>query len=145
MLQRALAAEVFAHPADLASKGTALENFAFFEAYFSNFIEGTTFEVAEAKQIVFEGAIIANRSQDSHDILGTFQAANAAPWRNQPAATAQDFLGWLKSVNALVMQARPDQLPGQWKEQRNMAGKHYSSCPNRCQEPWSKATSVFVH
>ncbi|KQN73239.1 cell filamentation protein Fic [Duganella sp. Leaf61] len=122
MLQRALAAEIFAHPADPASKGTALENFAFFEAYFSNFIEGTTFEVAEAKQIVFEGAIIANRSQDSHAILGTFQAANAAPWRNQPAATAQDFLGWLKCVNALVMQTRPDQLPGQWKEQRNMAG-----------------------
>lgn len=121
-LHGALASEVFAHHSDPAPKGAALENFAFFEAYFSNFIEGTTFEVAEAEQIVFEGAIIPNRSEDSHDILGTFQAATAAPWRNRPASKVDDFLSWLKSVNALVMQARPDKTPGQWKEKSNMAG-----------------------
>jgi hypothetical protein len=122
VLHAALADAVFAHPADPATKGTALANFAFFEAYFSNFIEGTTFEVEEAEQIVFEGAIIPNRSEDSHDILGTFRAASTTPWRNRPAPTAEDFLDWLKSVNALVMQARPDKGPGQWKEKRNMAG-----------------------
>jgi hypothetical protein len=122
VLHAALADTVFAHPADSAVRGTALENFAFFEAYFSNFIEGTTFEVEEAEQIVFEGAIIPNRSEDSHDILGTFRAASTTPWRNRPAPNADEFLGWLKSVNALVMQARPDKRPGQWKEKRNMAG-----------------------
>lgn len=122
VLHGALASEMFAHPPDTASKGTALEHFAFFESYFSNFIEGTTFEVAEAEQIVFGGVIIPNRSEDSHDILGTFNAASATPWRNRPATTAADFLSWLKSVNALVMQARPDKMPGQWKEKRNMAG-----------------------
>lgn len=121
-LHGALAAEVFAHPHDPASRGTALEHFAFFESYFSNFIEGTTFEVAEAEQIVFGGVIIPNRSEDSHDVLGTFKAATATPWRNRSAPTAEDFLSWLKSVNALVMQARPDKTPGQWKEKRNMAG-----------------------
>ncbi|PQV52598.1 Fic family protein [Paraburkholderia sp. BL21I4N1] len=122
VLHGALASGIFAHPADPASKGMALENFAFFEAYFSNFIEGTTFEVEEAEQIVFAGAIIPNRSEDSHDILGTFRAASTTPWRNQPAPTADHFLAWLKSVNALVMQARPNKRPGQWKEKRNMAG-----------------------
>lgn len=122
MLHGALVDAVFAHPVDSAARGTALENFAFFEAYFSNFIEGTTFEVGEAEQIVFEGAIVANRQEDSHDILGTFQAASMTPWRNRFASTADDFLDWLKSVNALVMQARPDKRPGQWKEKRNMAG-----------------------
>ncbi|WGS50700.1 Fic family protein [Paraburkholderia sp. D15] len=122
VLHGALSGSVFAHPVDASNRGVALENFAFFEAYFSNFIEGTTFEVEEAEQIVFAGAIIANRSEDSHDILGTFRAASSTPWRNQSASMPDGFLDWLKSVNALVMQARPDKRPGQWKEKRNMAG-----------------------
>jgi Fic family protein len=121
-LHAALVKAVFAHPPDRAGQGQALENFAFFEAYFSNFIEGTTFEVAEAEQIVFEGAIIPNRSEDSHDILGTFNAASSQPWRNQPPSNADSFLDWIKSVNALVMRARPEKRPGEWKEKSNMAG-----------------------
>ena len=45
----------------------------FFEAYFSNFIEGTEFEVEEASAIVFGGKIPELRSQDAHDILGTYR------------------------------------------------------------------------
>ncbi|MES2106475.1 MAG: Fic family protein [Pseudomonadota bacterium] len=107
---------------DKAPSGHALETFAFFESYFSNFIEGTTFEVGEAEQIIFEGAIIPNRSEDSHDVLGTFRAATVAPWRNAPPTTDEEFLQWLKSVNALVMAARPDKRPGEWKEKANQAG-----------------------
>lgn len=122
VLFSALRAGVFPQVNDRAPSGLALENFAFFEAYFSNFIEGTTFEVAEAEKIVFEGAIIPNRTEDSHDILGTFLAATQAPWRNKPPANADDFLQWLKSVNALVMEARPDKSPGEWKQIGNQAG-----------------------
>ncbi|BBO58935.1 Fic family protein [Mycoavidus sp. B2-EB] len=113
---------VFAPIPDPAPLGIAMENFAFFEAYFSNYIEGTTFEVEEAEKIVFEGTIILNRSEDSHDILGTFHAATSPPWRNQSPQTEDDFLSWLKNVNALVMQARPDKEPGRWKAQANQAG-----------------------
>ena len=105
-----------------ADSGVSRENFAFFESYFSNYIEGTTFLVSEAEDIVFEGKLIANRTEDSHDILGTFQAALRAPWRDQPASTADDFLAWLKNVNALVMQSRLDKQPGEWKDQNNQAG-----------------------
>lgn len=121
-LHAALVSNVFNAVPDPAASGNALENFAFFEAYFSNFIEGTTFEVEEAEQIIFEGAIIPNRSEDSHDILGTFQAATSSQWRNRPPQNADEFLAWLKNVNALVMQARPDKGPGQWKEKANQAG-----------------------
>jgi hypothetical protein len=105
-----------------ADSGVSRENFAFFESYFSNYIEGTTFLVSEAEEIVFEGKLIANRTEDSHDILGTFQAAMRSPWRDQPASTADDFLAWLKNVNALVMQSRLDKQPGEWKDQNNQAG-----------------------
>lgn len=107
---------------ETASSGQALETFSFFEAYFSNFIEGTTFEVSEAEQIVFEGKVIPNRSEDSHDVLGTFRVAMAQPWRNIPARTEDEFMHWLKSVNALVMQARPEKRPGEWKDKVNQAG-----------------------
>jgi len=73
---------------DPAPSGSARENFAFFEAYFSNYIEGTTFTVEEeAEEIVFHGQIIENRGEDSHDVLGTFNAAANAPWRDQPHRT----------------------------------------------------------
>ena len=45
----------------------------FFEAYFSNFIEGTEFKVEEAAEIIFQGKIPKNRPKDAHDILGTYQ------------------------------------------------------------------------
>jgi hypothetical protein len=115
--------------ADPAPTGTARENFAFFEAYFSNYIEGTTFTVEEAEDIVFHGQIVENRSEDSHDILGTFNAAALAPWRDQPPRTADDFLYWLRSVNALVMQQRADKKPGEWKDKTNQAGSTYFVVP----------------
>jgi hypothetical protein len=116
-------------PADPAPSGVARENFAFFEAYFSNYIEGTTFTVEEAEGIVFHGQIVENRSEDSHDILGTFNAAALAPWRDQPPRTADDFLYWLRSVNALVMQSRADKKPGEWKDKANQAGNTFFVMP----------------
>jgi hypothetical protein len=115
--------------ADPAPSGVARENFAFFEAYFSNYIEGTTFTVEEAEDIVFHGQIVENRSEDSHDILGTFNAAALAPWRDQPPRTADDFLYWLRSVNALVMQKRADKKPGEWKDKANQAGSTFFVTP----------------
>jgi hypothetical protein len=115
--------------ADPAPSGLARENFAFFEAYFSNYIEGTTFTVEEAEDIVLRGQIIENRSEDSHDVLGTFNAAVLAPWRDQPPRTADEFLYWLRSVNALVMQKRADKKPGEWKDKANQVGNTFFVMP----------------
>jgi Fic/DOC family len=114
---------------DPASSGVARENFAFFEAYFSNYIEGTTFTVEEAEDIIFHGQIVENRSEDSHDVLGTFNAAALPPWRDQPPHTPDDFLFWLRSVNALVMQKRVDKKPGEWKDKPNQAGSTFFVVP----------------
>lgn len=126
MLFDSLFASLHAHPLPevpaTADTGIALENFTFFEAYFSNYIEGTTFMVSEAEAIVFAGQFISNRAEDSHDILGTFETALRPPWRNRPPQTADDFLLWLKNVNALVMRARHDKNPGEWKTRDNQAG-----------------------
>ena len=91
--------------------------------------EGTTFEVEEAEAIIFDGKIIENRNEDSHDILGTFRAATTAPWRDRPPQSADDLLVWLQNVNALVMQQRADKKPGEWKEKGNQAGGTYFVVP----------------
>lgn len=117
-----LRSEVLPEAKATAKAGAARENFAFVESYFSNDIEGTRFLFGEAEELVFEGKLIPNRIEDCRDILGTFQAAMHPPWHDQPPRTADDFLYWLKSINALVMKGRPERSPGEWKKQNNRFG-----------------------
>lgn len=104
-----------------ADVGVARENFAFFEAYFSNCIEGPDFHVSDAEEIVFKSKLISSLTENSLDMLGTFQAAMQTPWRNQPPQTAEEFLLSLKNINAIVMRYRLDQNPGEWKDQNHQA------------------------
>jgi hypothetical protein len=48
---------------------------AFFEAYFSNFIEGTEFGVEEARRIAVEGLVPESRPADAHDVSATYRLA----------------------------------------------------------------------
>ena len=67
---------------DPATEGPAFHHIASFDAYFSNYIEGTEFGVEEARAIVFDGAIPAERPADAHDVLGT------SGWSETPAGSA---------------------------------------------------------
>jgi hypothetical protein len=131
---------------EVATTPQARDNFAFFEAYFSNFIEGTTFTVEEADQIIYQGVILPGRAEDAHDILGTYRAAITPPWRNQFPKKSEAFLHWLKSVNALVMGKRPDKLPGEWKSQANQAGStlfvHPDLVPGTLLEGFDRITGL---
>jgi hypothetical protein len=108
--------------ADPAKSGMSAFNFAFFESYFSNYIEGTAFTVEEASEIIFDGKIIPGRNEDSHDILGTFKVIMEQPFRSKPPKNEDDFLVWLQQCNHQILSSRPDKNPGQWKEQTNQAG-----------------------
>lgn len=101
---------------------TGIANLAFFEAYFSNFIEGTEFEVEEARDIVFNNVIPEDRPQDAHDIIGTFEiVSNNAEMSLRPTS-AENLLDLLRRRHASVMSARPDMRPGRFKERPNRAG-----------------------
>jgi len=100
----------------------SFRNFAFFESYFSNFIEGTVFEVSEAKNIVDTGVPMPSRDDDSHDILGTYQiASNRNDIRIIPS-TAVEFLSLLQSRHKTLLSARLNKSPGQFKTKNNRAG-----------------------
>lgn len=95
---------------------------AFFEAYFSNLIEGTEFEVEEAEEIVFGGIVPEGRPEDAHDVLGTFGIVTDPELRARTPADADDFAELLRLLNRRILEARPDKAPGEWKQRANRAG-----------------------
>lgn len=103
----------------------------FFEAYFSNFIEGTEFEVDEAAEIVFDGRIPQDRPEDAHDVLGTYRVvADAAEMRRIPTRF-DEFIDSLRARHARVMEGRPDKSPGIFKTTQNRAGDTVFVTPER--------------
>lgn len=100
----------------------SFRNFAFFEAYFSNYIEGTVFEVSEAKEIIDTGMPLPSRSGDSHDVLGTYQIVSDKNEMKIVTSNENKFLDILQSRHKILLSARSDKNPGQFKERNNRAG-----------------------
>jgi fido (protein-threonine AMPylation protein) len=96
--------------------------FAFFEAYFSNYIEGTEFLVEEAEAIVFEGAIPADRPADAHDVLGTYDVVADATLRARTPRDLASLEQLLRAIHARILSARPEASPGNYKTAPNRAG-----------------------
>jgi Fic family protein len=111
------------HEKDLSLN--AFRNFAFFEAYFSNFIEGTVFEVEEAKEIIDSGIPLPSRSNDSHDVLGTYQIVSDKTELSRTFNDVDAFLSTLQLWHKTLLFARTDKKPGQFKERNNRAGDTY--------------------
>lgn len=95
----------------------------FFEAYFSNYIEGTEFEIGEAYHIVFEGAIPEERPEDAHDILGTFRVVSDLAEMTRVAKSSEEFLELLKYRHSIIMDGRKDVRPGEFKIKSNRWGE----------------------
>ncbi len=104
---------------------SSFRNFAFFEAYFSNYIEGTVFEVSEAKNIVDTGVPLPNRGDDSHDILGTYQIVSNRNEMKLIPSNTDEFLGLLQSRHKTLLASRVGKSPGQFKEKNNRAGNTF--------------------
>ncbi len=94
----------------------------FFEAYFSNFIEGTEFEVAEAAAIVFDSRIPKDRPEDAHDVLATYRVVSDPVEMARTPSSASELFDLLRSRHARVMEGRPDKSPGAFKTMQNRAG-----------------------
>jgi hypothetical protein len=100
----------------------AYRNFAFFECYFSNYIEGTEFTVDEAKQIIATSKPLPARDEDSHDVLGTYQITSNRNEMSLVPDSSDQLLSLLKERHAVLLSARPGKLPGEFKDKNNRAG-----------------------
>ncbi len=94
----------------------------FFEAYFSNFIEGTEIAVDEAADIVFKGHIPKARPEDAHDVLGTWKVVSDQQEMSRLPRRFEELATLLKSRHAQIMEGRPDKGPGRFKADPNRAG-----------------------
>lgn len=109
-------------PATVTPTNQARANFAFLESYFSNFIEGTEFDVQEARGFVLEGKPIEQRPKDSHDVIGVFRQAVSPAWVNQTLSSGEPVLAQLRARHADQMAERPEVSPGEFKVHANRAG-----------------------
>lgn len=108
---------------DINTETIAFRNFAFFEAYFSNYIEGTIFEIEEAKSIIQTETPIPNRDEDSHDILGTYKLVSNQKEMNTTPSNPEELLHILQYRHQILLTARTSKKPGQFKDKNNRAGE----------------------
>lgn len=101
----------------------SFRNFSFFEAYFSNYIEGTVFEVSEAKEIVDSGIPLPERSSDSHDVLGTYRLVSDKNEMKIIPKDGNELLQILQLRHKILLSARSDKNPGEFKVKNNRAGE----------------------
>lgn len=99
-----------------------LKHLAFFEAYFSNYIEGTEFEVSEAADIIFHHKTVKDRPLDAHDIVGTYQIISDPEKSQYVPSSVGALIDILKAYHHQLMSVRVDKSPGEFKTQMNRAG-----------------------
>jgi hypothetical protein len=112
---------VITHPALSADSGRRT-TLPFWEAYFSNFIEGTDFLPDEAERIVYQGEIPVGRPEDAHDVLGTYQLVSDEAEMRRRAGSADEFVEQLRVWHRMILAGRPDKRPGEFKMSANQAG-----------------------
>ena len=115
----------------------------FFEAYFSNFIEGTEFAVDEAADIVFKGYIPKARPEDAHDVLGTWRVVSDQNEMSRLPGSSTELIALLKSRHARIMEGRPDKGPGRFKSEPNRAGSTTFVTPELVEGTLAKGFEIY--
>lgn len=140
-LHARLAAEPFQElPKPPASE---FDNRAFWEAYFSNFIEGTKFSVEEARIIVYDQtaakALMAKRPEDAHDVLETYRLIVDPKVSAEIPKDGSHLLRLLERRHARMMASRPDVEPGVFKKIQNQFGSRVFVAPDLTEETLVRA------
>lgn len=103
----------------------SFRSFAFFEAYFSNYIEGTEFELEDARRIIETDTPIPTRDEDSHDVLGTYKLVSNKTEMSITPTSPEQMLEILLYRHKVLLNARTSMKPGQFKDKNNRAGETY--------------------
>ena len=117
-----LAGKIFPQHIDQNTSVKSYKTFAFFEGYFSNYIEGTEFTIEEAKEIITTETPLSARDEDSHDILGTYRIVSDKKEMSICPSNANEFLDLMRRRHAILLQSRISKKPGEFKDKNNRAG-----------------------
>ncbi|MGD0378822.1 MAG: Fic family protein [Acidimicrobiales bacterium] len=116
----------------------------FFEAYFSNFIEGTEFGVEEARRIAIEGDIPPERPADAHDVAATYRIVSDPAMRSLSPASADELVELLLDQHRVLLASRPERHPGMFKERPNFAGGYAFVDPDLVPGTLRRGFDVFA-
>ncbi len=119
----ALKQQEFVTIPDKNSSNQSFRNFAFFEAYFSNYIEGTEFELEDARHIIETDTPMPSRDEDSHDVLGTYKLVSNKTEMSLTPGSSEHILEILLYRHKVLLSARASKKPGQFKDKNNRAGE----------------------
>ena len=122
ILFRELQQKEFPNYTDKNTTLKSFRNFAFFESYFSNYIEGTIFELDDAKKIIETQTPMPARGEDSHDVLGTYELVSSRDEMSITPSTPEELLSILLYRHETLLSARQNKNPGQFKDKNNRAG-----------------------
>ena len=122
LLFRELKQQEFKNREEQNATTQAYRNFAFYESYFSNYIEGTIFEVDIAKRIIATQQPLLARNEDSHDVLGTYQLVSNRQEMKIIPYSGENLLDILQYRHEILLSARTDKNLGKFKNQNNQAG-----------------------
>jgi len=116
---------------------------AFWESYFSNFIEGTRFTPEEARRLVYEhpaaSQLLATRPADAHDIRESWQLITDPEFAAASPQSPEAFIALLKRRHARLMAHRPQTAPGHFKTQNNQFGARLFVAPELVEETLRRA------
>ena len=107
---------------------------AFWESYFSNFIEGTKFTVDEARVIVYDQdptkAIEQKRPEDAHDVRETYRLIVDPNLSPEVPRDPAHLIELLKRRHARMMASRLTIEPGVFKKKNNEFGSRVFVAPD---------------
>lgn len=102
---------------------------AFYESYFSNYIEGTRFDVNEAERLVFSNYNPRTRAADAECVKATYQLALDDEGRE--FRDFGDFEEFIRTNHATLMASVDYSMPGEFKEIPNYAGTYPFVVPDK--------------
>ncbi|HQS67484.1 MAG TPA: Fic family protein [Sulfuricurvum sp.] len=108
-----------------------MEHTAFFESYFSNYIEGTKFPEDEARDIVFGANVPYERHSDGHDLLSLYRLSLMHEMNPQAIVGSDDFIKKLKEWHLYFLEHAQSKHPGEFKKRKNIAGSTFFVDPSR--------------
>jgi hypothetical protein len=107
---------------DLNMATVTFQHYAFFESYFSQYLDGNEFDLSEARKIIETSSPLQGRKEDAEDLLHTYQLCSNKKEMATCPKSVEEFIQQLQKRHAFLISSRPNKNPGKFKESNNHSG-----------------------